>query len=52
MFVRVRELQPDQLARFTQIDYDREMAFIATRPGRTAMPKRWAWGGWWPIRTI
>ncbi|RYE91600.1 MAG: N-acetyltransferase, partial [Oxalobacteraceae bacterium] len=32
MFVRVRELQPAQLARFTQIDYDREMAFIATRP--------------------
>jgi acetyltransferase len=33
MFVRVRELQPAQLARFTQIDYDREMAFIATRQG-------------------
>lgn len=33
MFVRIRELQPSQLARFTQIDYDREMAFIATRPG-------------------
>ncbi len=33
MFVRVRELQPSQLARFTQIDYDREMAFIATRIG-------------------
>jgi acetyltransferase len=33
MFVRVRELQPAQLARFTQIDYDREMAFIATRTG-------------------
>jgi acetyltransferase len=33
MFVRMRELQPAQLARFTQIDYDREMAFIATRPG-------------------
>ena len=33
MFVRVRELQPSQLARFTQIDYDREMAFIATRAG-------------------
>jgi acetyltransferase len=31
MFVRVRELDPAQLARFTQIDYDREMAFIATR---------------------
>lgn len=33
MFVRVRELNPSLLARFTQIDYDREMAFIATRPG-------------------
>ncbi|RSZ59886.1 bifunctional acetate--CoA ligase family protein/GNAT family N-acetyltransferase [Massilia atriviolacea] len=33
MFVRVRELNASQLARFTQIDYDREMAFIATRPG-------------------
>lgn len=31
MFIRVREMQPSQLARFTQIDYDREMAFIATR---------------------
>jgi acetyltransferase len=33
MFVRVRELTPSQLARFTQIDYDREMAFVATRTG-------------------
>jgi acetyltransferase len=31
MFIRMRELQPSQLARLTQIDYDREMAFIATR---------------------
>ncbi|WP_417924723.1 GNAT family N-acetyltransferase [Collimonas arenae] len=31
MFVGIRALQPSQLARFTQIDYDREMAFIATR---------------------
>jgi len=31
MFMMVRELRPSQLARFTQIDYDREMAFIATR---------------------
>jgi acetyltransferase len=31
MFTGMRELQPSQLARFTQIDYDREMAFIATR---------------------
>jgi acetyltransferase len=33
MFVRMRELSPAQLARFTQIDYDREMAFIATCAG-------------------
>jgi acetyltransferase len=39
MFVRVRELQPAQLARFTQIDYDREMAFIATRPGADGQPE-------------
>ncbi len=31
MFVQVRELQASQLARLTQIDYDREMAFIAVR---------------------
>ncbi len=39
MFVRVRELTPSQLARFTQIDYDREMAFIATRPGADGDPE-------------
>jgi acetyltransferase len=32
MFTMVRRLPPSQLARFTQIDYDREMAFIVTRP--------------------
>ncbi len=37
-FSRMRELQPSQLARLTQIDYDREMAFIASRAG--------ADGGW------
>lgn len=31
LFARVQALTPAQLARFTQIDYDREMAFIATR---------------------
>ncbi len=31
LFVQVRELQVSQLARMTQIDYDREMAFIAVR---------------------
>jgi acetyltransferase len=30
-FSSMRELQPSRLARLTQIDYDREMAFIATR---------------------
>lgn len=33
MFGAMRELSPAQLARFTQIDYAREMAFIATRKG-------------------
>ncbi|MFS2219031.1 GNAT family N-acetyltransferase [Telluria sp. Tellsp104] len=33
MFGAMRVLSPAQLARFTQIDYAREMAFIATRPG-------------------
>ncbi|HYD95814.1 MAG TPA: bifunctional acetate--CoA ligase family protein/GNAT family N-acetyltransferase [Noviherbaspirillum sp.] len=31
MFVHMRALSPAQLARMTQIDYNREMAFIATR---------------------
>jgi acetyltransferase len=39
MFVRMRELSPAQLARFTQIDYDREMAFIATRAGPDGQPE-------------
>ncbi|GAB3470646.1 bifunctional acetate--CoA ligase family protein/GNAT family N-acetyltransferase [Massilia terrae] len=33
VFGGLRQLRPSQLARLTQIDYDREMAFIATRPG-------------------
>ncbi len=33
MFGQMRELSPQQLARFTQVDYAREMAFIATRAG-------------------
>lgn len=44
MFVRIRELNPSQLARFTQIDYDREMAFIATRPGPDGEPETLAVG--------
>ena len=33
MFSTARELQPSQLARMTQIDYDREMALVAVRRG-------------------
>jgi acetyltransferase len=39
MFVHMSELQPSQLARFTQIDYDREMAFIASRCGPNGVPE-------------
>jgi acetyltransferase len=39
MFVRMREIDPAQLARFTQIDYDREMAFIATRTAADGNPE-------------
>lgn len=39
MFVRMRELTPSQLARMTQIDYDREMAFIATRKRADGSPE-------------
>jgi acetyltransferase len=30
-FTTMRELSPEQMARLTQVDYDREMAFIAVR---------------------
>ena len=30
-FAQLRELPPEQIARMTQIDYDREIAFVATR---------------------
>jgi len=33
-FNLVREIPHSQMARYTQIDYDREMAFIATVPGQ------------------
>ena len=38
-FSAMRELPPAQLARLTQIDYDRAMAFIATRPGPDGQPE-------------
>ena len=38
-FSAMRELQPAQLARLTQIDYDRAMAFIATRIGSGGRPE-------------
>ena len=38
-FSAMRELPPAQLARLTQIDYDRAMAFIATRNGADGAPE-------------
>ncbi|HXT78649.1 MAG TPA: GNAT family N-acetyltransferase, partial [Acetobacteraceae bacterium] len=32
-FAALRSLSPEQMARLTQVDYDREMAFIAVNPG-------------------
>ena len=32
-FTALRQVAPEQMVRLTQIDYDREMAFIAVRPG-------------------
>lgn len=38
-FSAMKELPPTQLARLTQIDYDRAMAFIATRTGADGLPE-------------
>ncbi len=38
-FGAVRKMSHSELARFTQIDYDREMAFIATREGEGGRPE-------------
>lgn len=38
-FSAMRELPPSQLARLTQIDYDRAMAFIATASGADGQPE-------------
>ncbi len=32
-FTAMRELSPEQMARMTQVDYEREMAFVAVREG-------------------
>lgn len=36
-FSAIKELSPEQVARMTQVDYDREMAFVAIREGDGAM---------------
>ncbi|CDG82219.1 bifunctional acetate--CoA ligase family protein/GNAT family N-acetyltransferase [Janthinobacterium agaricidamnosum] len=38
-FTTMRELSPSQLARLTHIDYDRAMAFIATRANALGQPE-------------
>jgi acetyltransferase len=35
----IREMDHSQLARYTQIDYDREMAFIASEPDAAGSPE-------------
>ncbi len=35
-FSAIRQVAPEQMARLTQIDYDREMAFLAVRPADQA----------------
>jgi len=39
VFSSRREIAPSELARLTQIDYEREMAFIATLPGADGEPE-------------
>jgi acetyltransferase len=39
VFSSRREIAPSELARLTQIDYEREMAFIATIPGADGQPE-------------
>ena len=38
-FGQVRQIHHHQMARLTQIDYDREMAFIASRAGKDGQPE-------------
>ncbi len=38
-FTAIRELSPEQTARMTQVDFEREMAFVATRPGPDGEPE-------------
>jgi acetyltransferase len=38
-FTAIRELSPEQTARMTQVDFEREMAFIAIRPGPDGAPE-------------
>lgn len=39
IFSSRREIAPSELARLTQIDYEREMAFIAVAPGEDGQPE-------------
>lgn len=38
-FTAMRELSAEQMARMTQVDYEREMAFVAQRPGPDGTPE-------------
>ena len=41
-FMSRREVPHSELARYSQIDYDREMAFVALAPGRDGQPSQMA----------
>ena len=51
-FSAMRELSPDQTVRMTQVDYDREMAFLAVRDstGETVGVVRPGLPSEWPFR--
>ncbi len=42
-FNMMRDLPPEQIARMTQVDYDREMAFVAVRGAETVGVSRLVW---------
>ena len=50
-FNYIPEFPRREMARLTQIDYDREMAFIATATGPDGKPETWAFRARWPTRT-
>jgi hypothetical protein len=51
-FDSIKSLPRARLARFSQIDYDREMALVAIERGNDGASVRWARCGPWPIPAV